>query len=174
MTANLLPCPKARFFTASGVPLSGGKVYTYVAGTTTPKVTYTDASGLTPNTNPVILDSAGEANIWLQGNYKIVLKNSSDVEQWTVDNVSSVSALDAQWLTVTGTDTLIGTPAAAVTSYNDQQIFLFYAVATNTGPVTINISGLGAKTLVKNGSTALAAGDKIGRASCRERVSSPV
>lgn len=157
--ASLLPVPKARFFTASGVPLVGGKVYTYTAGTTTPKNSYTDASGTVANSNPVVLDSAGEANIWLIGNYKIVLKNSADVEQWSIDNVSGDSEILIDWLTVTGTDTLIATPGAAVTSYTNQQIFYFFAVATNTGPVTINISGLGAKTLVKNGSTPLAAGD---------------
>lgn len=156
---TLLPVPKARFFSASGAPLAGGKVYTYSAGTTTPKNTYTDASGTVANSNPVILDSAGEADIWLLGNYKIILKNSADVQQWSVDNVSGGAAVSIDWLTVTGTDTLIATPASAVTAYTSQQIFLFYAVATNTGPVTINISGLGAKNLVKNGSTALAAGD---------------
>jgi len=156
---TLLPVPKARFFSASGAPLAGGKVYTYSAGTTTPKNTYTDASGAVANANPVILDSAGEADIWLLGNYKIILKNSADVQQWSVDNVSGGAAVSIDWLTVTGTDTLIATPAAAVTAYTNQQIFLFYAVADNTGPVTINISGLGAKNLVKNGSTALAAGD---------------
>lgn len=161
MTTTLLPVPKARFFDASGAPLAGGKVYTYVAGTTTPKTTYTDAGGGTPNANPVILDAAGEANIWIQGNYKIVLKNSADVTQWTVDNVSGASEVSVQWLTVTGTDTLIATPQSAVTSYQAQQIFLFYAENTNTTAVTINISGLGAKSITKNGSVALVAGDIV-------------
>jgi len=164
MTTTLLPVPKARFFDASGAPLAGGKVYTYVAGTTTPKATYTDAGGGTPNANPAILDAAGEANIWIRGNYKIVLKNSADVTQWTVDNVSGASEVSVQWLTVTGTDTLIATPQSAVTSYQAQQIFLFYAENTNTTAVTINISGLGAKSITKNGSVALVAGDIVANA----------
>lgn len=87
--ASLLPVPKARFFSSNGAPLAGGKVYTYVAGTTTPLATYTTFGGTSANTNPVILDANGEANIWLTGaSYKIVLKNSADVTQWTVDNVS--------------------------------------------------------------------------------------
>jgi hypothetical protein len=52
---TLTPTPKQQFLDANGNPLSGGKVYAYAAGTTTPLVTYTDAGGSTPNTNPVIL-----------------------------------------------------------------------------------------------------------------------
>jgi hypothetical protein len=79
-----------QFFKADGVPLVGGKLYTYTAGTTTPQVTYTDSSGGTANTNPVILDSRGEANIWLGGStYKFKLADANDVEIWTVDNISA-------------------------------------------------------------------------------------
>jgi hypothetical protein len=68
-------------------------VYTYIAGTTTPQATYTDSTGATPNANPTILDSRGEANIWLGGStYKIKLTDANDVEIWTVDNVSAPTA----------------------------------------------------------------------------------
>lgn len=89
--ASLFPIPKFQAITAAGVPLVGGKVYTYVTGTTTPLATYTDATGGTPNANPVILDSRGEANIWLDGSkqYRFVLKTSADVTLWTVDAVGS-------------------------------------------------------------------------------------
>jgi hypothetical protein len=88
--AVLTPQPKMQFTTAAGVPLSGGKVYTYIAGTTTPQATFTDYSGATPNTNPVILDSRGEANIWLGGAlYKFKLTDANDVEIWTVDYISA-------------------------------------------------------------------------------------
>jgi len=91
--AVLTPTPKTQFLTASGAPLVGGKVYTYIAGTTTPQVTYTDSSGATPNPNPTILDSRGEANIWLgAATYKIKLTDANDVEIWTVDNVSAPTA----------------------------------------------------------------------------------
>lgn len=94
----LSPQPKMQFTTAAGVPLSGGKVYTYIAGTTTPQATFTDYTGSAPNTNPVILDSRGEANIWLGGAlYKFKLTDANDVEIWTVDYISaptsSVSAV---------------------------------------------------------------------------------
>jgi hypothetical protein len=81
--------PVQQFLDASGNPLAGGKIYFYTAGTTTPKATYSEATGTSANANPVILNSAGRATIFLQNSaYKIVAKDSSDVTQWTVDNVS--------------------------------------------------------------------------------------
>lgn len=94
--AKLLPYPKFRALDSNGAPLSGGKVYTYEAGTTTPKATYTDSGAGTPNTNPVILDSQGYADIWLSGSYKIVLKTSADVTIFTTDNVTADVTADIQ------------------------------------------------------------------------------
>jgi hypothetical protein len=89
--ANLGPAPKAQFLTAAGQPLVGGMVYTYAAGTTTPLATYTDASGLSANPNPVILDGRGECNLWFSptSTYKIKLTDSNGVEIYSVDNVTS-------------------------------------------------------------------------------------
>ena len=88
--ATLTPSPKQQFFDANGNPLAGGKLYTYAAGTTTPLATYTDSSGSVANSNPVILDSRGEASIWLGAAvYKLKLATSADVELWTVDNISA-------------------------------------------------------------------------------------
>lgn len=92
--ALIAPTPKLQFFDANGVPLSGGKLYTYEAGTTTPLTTYTSSTGGTPNTNPVILDSRGEASVWLGTSvYKLKLTTSTDVEIWTVDNVAGAATL---------------------------------------------------------------------------------
>ena len=89
----LSPTLKQRFFDSNGAPLVGGKLYSYAAGTTTPKATYTDESVSSANANPVILDANGEANVWLDsGFYKFVLKDSLDATQWTVDRVSAVGA----------------------------------------------------------------------------------
>ena len=88
--AVITPIPKTQFIGADGVPLAGGKVYTYTAGTTTPQPTYTDSTGATENSNPIILDSRGEANIWLgSATYKFKLADSSDVEIWTVDYIAA-------------------------------------------------------------------------------------
>jgi hypothetical protein len=90
MSANLSAVPKLQFFDNNGNPLVGGKLYTYAAGTTTPLATYTDSTGVTPNTNPIILDSRGEANVWLDATqYKFELKTSADALIWTVDNISN-------------------------------------------------------------------------------------
>lgn len=78
---------KFRAFDEEGVPLAGGKLYTYKAGSDDPKETYTDFTGNAANANPVILDSKGEANVWLRGAYKMVLHDADDVLQWTVDNI---------------------------------------------------------------------------------------
>jgi hypothetical protein len=87
--ASLTPTPKQQFFDANGDPLVAGKVYTYAGGTTTPIATYTDQAGGTANTNPIILDSRGMANIWLQPTiaYKFVITDENDVPQYTTDNI---------------------------------------------------------------------------------------
>ena len=90
MSKSLVPNPKFRAFDDDGDPLSGGKVYFFQAGTSTPKDTFTDRDGGTANANPVILDANGEANIWYTPNelYKVRLDSSTDVTRWTEDDVS--------------------------------------------------------------------------------------
>jgi hypothetical protein len=93
MTAALTPVPKIQFFANDGTPLVGGKLYTYAAGTTTPLATYVSYAGTTANTNPVILDSRGEADVWLDNAlYKLALYDSDNALIWTVDNISSVNS----------------------------------------------------------------------------------
>jgi hypothetical protein len=86
----------AQFFTNNGTPLSGGKLYTYAAGTTTPQATYTSSSGSTAHTNPIILDSAGRVpggEIWLAAaSYKFSLNTSTDVLIATYDNITAAGA----------------------------------------------------------------------------------
>ena len=90
MTAFISPPPRLQFFTNAGVPMAGGFLYTYAAGTTTPLTTYTDSSGTIANTNPVILDSRGEASIWLSTvGYKFKLATPANVDVWTQDNISA-------------------------------------------------------------------------------------
>lgn len=116
---TLSPSPKQQFFAADGTPLVGGKLYSFAAGTTTPLATYTDSTGATANTNPIILDSRGEANVWLGTSaYKLALYTSTDVLIWTVDNVTSVSPLTS--LAASNGSSLVGfiqtgTGAAATT-----------------------------------------------------------
>jgi len=119
----------AQFFTNSGVPLSGGKLYTYVAGTTTPQVTYTSLSGNTNHTNPIILDSAGRVpggEIWLNAPpYKFLLKDSNDVLIATYDNISGIGAASDQVQNFTGTGSqTVFTLNAAPLSENNTFIYI--------------------------------------------------
>jgi hypothetical protein len=131
MAVNLSPVGGAgwQFFSNNGVPLAGGLIYTYAAGTTTPLATYTSANGVTANTNPVVLDAAGRppSQIWLTGgsSYKFVLKDSTNVQIWTMDNLS-------------------GMPSAGTQSYQtatqSQTVFsgLTYTVGNNSLNVFVN------------------------------------
>ena len=80
--------PLFQAYDSNGDPLSGGLVYTYAAGTDTPKATYQEDD--TENANPVVLDSTGRAEIYGTGYYKFVLKTSAGVTIWTLDNVQGI------------------------------------------------------------------------------------
>src|SRR5689334_10968324 len=89
MADNIL-APNARWQgrDQTGQPVQNGKLYTYLNMTTNPKATYQDYQGLQPNTNPVILDGKGEANIyWATDDlYTIKLFTEDDQEVYTQDN----------------------------------------------------------------------------------------
>mgnify|MGYP003351702641 CR=1 FL=1 len=99
----------AQFFNNDGIPLSGGKIYTYAAGTTTPKATYTTSAGNIAHTNPIILDSSGRVpsgEIWLLPSpYKFVINTSADVLIATYDNIigSGAASFTVQNFTGDGT-----------------------------------------------------------------------
>lgn len=87
----------AQFFTNAGVPLSGGKIYTYAAGTSTPQATYTTGVGNIQHSNPIVLDAAGRVptgEIWLTDglSYKFVLKDANDVLIATYDNIVGINS----------------------------------------------------------------------------------
>jgi hypothetical protein len=94
VTLSLLAGAGQQFFDNNGVMLTGGKLFTYLAGTTTPYATYTSAAGNVAHTNPIILDAAGRVpggEIWLTlgVGYKFVLKTSTDILIATYDNIPS-------------------------------------------------------------------------------------
>lgn len=99
MAVNLSPVGgvAAQFFDNNGNVLTGGKIYTYASGTTTNQATYTNASGATAHTNPIILDAAGRVpggEIWLTDNsqYKFVIKSSTEVLIGTYDNIIGINS----------------------------------------------------------------------------------
>ena len=143
--AVLSPSPKAQFLDASGNPLVGGKVYTYAAGTTTPLATFTTGAGTVANTNPVILDSRGEANIWYSNgtSYKVALTDSADALIWTVDNIVTIGSMafqNANAVAITG-----GTIGSGVT------------FSGNTTGTASNVTGVVAVVNGGTGSTTAAA-----------------
>lgn len=80
--------PHWSFVDASGNPCAGCKLYTYLAGTTTPTPTYTDAFGTFVNTNPIVLDVSGGANIWYgPASLKVILKDADGVTLWSADHI---------------------------------------------------------------------------------------
>jgi hypothetical protein len=80
-----------QFFDNNGVPLAGGLIYTYQAGTSTPLATYTDNGGTVANANPIVLDSSGRVpyEIWMFTgySYKFVIQTSSGASIQTLDNL---------------------------------------------------------------------------------------
>jgi hypothetical protein len=100
MAVNLSPVGgvAAQFFDNNGNPLSGGKLFTYSAGTTTPAATFTSSLGTTAQPNPIVLDSAGRVpgsgEIWLTDGviYKFVLQTSTNVLIATYDNITGINS----------------------------------------------------------------------------------
>jgi hypothetical protein len=92
--ATLAPNPKFVGLNNSGAPCAGCLLYTYVTGTTTPLATYTDSAMSGSNANPIVLDAAGRATIYLVSStsYKFVLKTAASVTLWTVDPVTPTNA----------------------------------------------------------------------------------
>ena len=99
MAVKLSPLAGAgwQFFDNLGIPLAGGLLYTYIAGTTTPQATYTSNAGTIANSNPIVLDAAGRTanEVWLTVgvSYKFVLQTAAAVTIGSYDNISGINDL---------------------------------------------------------------------------------
>lgn len=116
-----------QFFDNNGVPLAGGLIYTYAAGTTTPQATYTTSAGTIAHTNPIVLNSAGRVSggqIWLlYASYKFVLQTSAAVLIATYDNITS----DAGLITIanfTGDGTTVSFNLGNATNENTTNVYI--------------------------------------------------
>lgn len=153
----------AQFFDDNGTPLTGGLVYTYSAGTTTPATTYTDSTGANAHSNPIVLDAAGRtpSEIWVDGGlvYKFIVKTSTGTLVGTYDNIPGIDdpTVFNNLIQVTGTNTLLGTATPPINGYVAGATYSFVVPNNNTGAVTISIDGLGAKEITYAGSTPLLA-----------------
>jgi hypothetical protein len=121
----------AQFFDNNGNPLSGGKIYTYEAGTTTPLVTYTSSTGITAHTNPIVLNAAGRVpsggEIWVIAAtlYKFVLETSTGVLIATYDNVGSSFNATAIIANFTGNGSTVAfTLASAPAGENSTNVYI--------------------------------------------------
>ena len=132
MTVYALLTEKQTFFDANSVELTGGKLFVYLAGTTTKATSYTETDGVTPNSNPITLNSRGEVpnGMYVAGGatYKLVLAPSTDTDPptspiWTRDNLAPIGYVapttpSSQWESSGATVTrLSGTQFQATGDY---------------------------------------------------------
>ena len=129
MAASLLPLAKQQFLDANGHPLGGGSVYMYVPATTTFKTTWQDSGQVTANTNPILLDSAGEALIYGNGDYRQVVKDALGNTIWDQLTSSSVATLAAGAVT----DASVATPANPASGISNAKITYLAPFAGSVG-----------------------------------------
>jgi hypothetical protein len=119
-----------QFFDNNGVPLTGGLIYTYAAGTTTPQATYTTSAGTVAHTNPIVLNSAGRVpggELWLVigSNYKFVLQTSTATTIATYDNIYGSGSRVAFLNNFTGTGSQTNfTLTVAPSDENNTQVYI--------------------------------------------------
>lgn len=167
--AGALLYPEFRAFDADGNPLAGGFVYTYAAGTLTPKDTYTTSLLNVTNTNPVELDSEGyptSGGIWLSGSYKIIIKDANGVQQGdTIDAYSNDPGATGPAGTFPiaaagGTvDAITADYSPDVTLTNLTTVAFTATGANLTTTPTFAPDGLAAHTITKKGGQPLVPGD---------------
>jgi len=165
--AFISPNPKFTAIDSNGDPYVGAKLYTYSTGTTTPKTTWKDSTKEAANTNPIILDSRGQADVWIaidEGPYRFKLTDADDVVLWTKDNITTGGVtINAQlreaYAIASGTNTYSVAMFITLTNYTigDHYLITFANTNTSTTP-TLNIDSIGARTIKMKGGGALSPG----------------
>jgi hypothetical protein len=157
---------RTQFVNAAGVPIVNGKIYIGLQNAdpvANPITIYSDRALTIPLANPQLTDSNGRSvnKIWIPGDYSIQVDNSLDVTQLLdLDSGVTVEVTGVDPLSnVAGTNTITAEGTPTILAYTDGQIYTFQAVNNNTGAVTLNIDGVGAKSITKNLVTALVAND---------------
>lgn len=150
-------------FNQNGVPLAGGLLFTYEAGTRTKIPSYTDSTGATPNANPIVLDANGQAAVWLPEGvaYKLVLSPANDTDPptnpfWTQDNLQSptnIGGVQASSANIAN-DSGVANAYAMTLSPAPQALSpgmfveLLHISAGNTAASTLNVNGFGSLPIV--------------------------
>lgn len=171
-TASILPPAKTTFVDQNGKPLTGGKVQFYVPGTTTPKKTWQDAGETIPNTNPVVLDSAGRAIILGDGTYRQQVYDRNGNLIWDQQTASGGSGGGGSVTPTVGDGDLVGTikpwsgfaaPPQYVFAYGQELARASFPLlfSTITSQQTVNCTS-GSPTLTSVGDTSqLKIGGKV-------------
>lgn len=142
--AVLMTPPYLTFFDNStpGIPLAGGLIYTYAAGTTTPKATFTDNTEGVLATNPIVLDAQGRATPWISGSYKFVIKDALGNLIRTVDGVTSYSiaaaAANAYFQTFSGDASTTVFTASQDLGTDAKSLFIYVDAGGGKGYEPIN------------------------------------
>lgn len=145
-----------QFFDDDGDPCNGCKLYTYTAGTTTPKATYTTETGGVSNANPVVMDASGRAVIFLTGSYKFRLEDANGNLIRETDNVTAFSTQTA------GVDSITTNFTEAVVASGDSIIFADASDSNTTKRDTVDgVVDVVASTLAGKTDTVIAYSDKI-------------
>lgn len=148
LSASRLVLPSQQPIQSTGLPYAGGQLFFYASGTSTPATTYSDNALTIPNSNPVVLNSAGNLpnDVFLSPNviYKIILNDSTGAQVWSYDPVyplGAASATSASWAgTSTGSANALTVTAPNYNAANGQSIS-FIAGLTNTGSATLTANG---------------------------------
>ena len=153
-------------FHVDGEPIVNGSIYIGLQNAdpvANPITIYSDRALTVPLANPQLTDADGRSvnKIWIPGDYSIQVNDSLGVQKMqdldagvTVENTGVTPLTN-----VAGTDTITAEGTPTILAYVDGQIYTLQAVNTNTGAITLNIDGVGAKSVTKNLVTALVAGD---------------
>lgn len=153
--SSLLPDGKQQFLSNTGVPLASGKVFMYVPNTTTFKNTWQDAAQVTLNTNPIILDSSGRALIYGSGVYRQLVQTSAGVTIYDALTTSTLTQTDVGYFIGNATSTgsanaqAVATTTPSTFALTTGFTLTFKPGFTNTGAMTLNVSGTGIKPVVK-------------------------
>jgi hypothetical protein len=161
MAYYLSPISRRQFIDANGSPYSGGKIWTYLAGTTTPATTYKDSLAAASNTNPIILDSEGRTpySVWFADDvvYKYAVLESDDTPIYTEDNVSGINDFViptvSEWVATTVTCVYSSATVFTITGSDETATLhvgrrLKITASNGTNPVyaTITVSSYAAST----------------------------
>ena len=163
MAVNLSPVfgAGAQLFDNNGVPLAGGLIYTYAAGTSTPQAAYTSASGTIALANPIVLNASGRVptgEIWLTigVSYKFVVNDVNNNLIGTYDNINGTGSVGQGYVTATQSQTVVTVPFSYSVGTNNlkvyvngsKQVISLNYTETNTTSVTF-VSGLNAGDVVE-------------------------